>query len=166
MLLRLTVPVLIVVCLVFSTGAVAVPNAHANVHPKSAARQQAPNSGQTTASQNAYLARLRGKILNNWYLPDGKNSVEITATVNADGSIDQVQVTSTPKSDPAEQAASDAFSKAQPLEGLPAGMAKATIVLSFVSSADPHGDSSSNVTTKMTPQPAQTKTPVTGSETK
>ena len=172
---HIMVPVFLFCCLALgprALGAPAAQAAKAGAHSASAGYAKSNgNSAQSSALQNAYLARLRGKIQNNWYLPDGKNRVEITAIVSSDGSIDSVQMTSTPKCDPAEQAAADAFSKAQPLELLPGGIAKATVVMVFTSTADPHGDSSSNVTTKMTPiqteskAPAQTETNATPAAT-
>jgi len=159
-----TVPVFLFCCLAVGQCAIsapgAAPAAKAGAHPAPANNAKSnANSAQSTALQNAYLARLRGKIQNNWYLPDGKNHVEITAIVSSDGSIDSVQMVSTPKFDPAEQAAADAFSKAQPLELLPGAISKATLLMVFTSTADPHGDSSSNVTTKMTPIQTETKAP-------
>lgn len=116
----------------------------------------------TTAAQNSYLTRLRTKLLNNWMLPDGNNRVELSANVATDGTVDAVQVVSTPKFEQAEQNASDSFSKAQPLEPLPTGLQGAKITVVFVSTADAHGDSSSNVTTKMEPvKAATTTTPAT-----
>jgi len=112
---------------------------------------KAPSNGATVQVQNAYLGRLRSKLSNNWLLPDGSNRVELTATVNSDGTIEAVQVSSTPKNDSAEQSASDAFSKSQPLETLPSGIQSSKLTLVFTSKADPHGDSNSNINTKMEP---------------
>jgi len=121
-------------------------------------QRPAANNGPSVEVQNAYLARLRGKLGNNWMLPDGINRVEVTAMVNADGTVDTVKLVSTPKSDPAEQAAADSFSKSQPLETLPSGFAMARLILVFSSKADPHGDTSSNITSKFetvaTPKPS------------
>lgn len=128
---------------------------------KPASKAAPANTGRTTsadsAQHNAYLARLRSKLLNNWMVPDGRNHVELTATVMPDGSVEGVQVTSTPKADQAEVNASDSFSKAQPLEGLPAGLQSARVTIVFISNADPHGDSSSNITTKLEPLKVETK---------
>jgi hypothetical protein len=118
----------------------AKPTSAGHAHPASAA---------LTPAINAYLNRLRPKLYSNWLLPDGNNNVKIVATLEASGTTEGVQVTSNPKSDAAEQAASDAFSKAQPLEGLPSGLERAKLVLDFVSKADPHGDSSSNIATSL-----------------
>jgi hypothetical protein len=106
-----------------------------------------------TAANTAYLTRLRGKLLNNWDVPNGKNRVTLTTVVNADGSIGDVVLNSTPKNADAEISGSESFAKSQPLEALPAG-GQAKLILTFESSADPHGDSSSNVYTQIVPVPA------------
>ncbi len=110
------VPVLLFCCLAVGQCALSAPvpspAGKAGAHPAPANNAKSgAKSAQSTALQNAYLARLRGKIQNNWYLPDGKNHVEITAIVSSEGSIDSVQMVSTPKCDPAEQAAAYAFLK-------------------------------------------------------
>lgn len=131
---------------------------------RTTARRQAPpakgaTSANTPASQ-AYLSRLRSKVLRNWILPDGKNHVVLTATVNSDGTAETASLTSSPKNESAEQAGNEAFAKSLPLEAIPTGIATpAKLVLTFESSADPHGDSSSNLYTQLIPaqptRPAQ-----------
>lgn len=115
-------------------------------------------SNKGTAANTAYLSRLRAKLLNNWSVPNGKNRVVLSTTINADGSVGDVSLTSTPKSADAEIAGSEAFAKSQPLEALPGG-GQAKLVLTFESSADPHGDSSSNVYTQIIPVAATKAAP-------
>lgn len=111
-----------------------------------------PQTVNNSAIYNAYIARLRGKIANSWFLPDGNNHVVITAVVNADGSTGDVNIVSTPKDPPAEAAATEAFTKGQPFEPLPKELKGAgKLVVTFDSKVDPHGDSSSNVTFKLDP---------------
>jgi hypothetical protein len=106
-----------------------------------------------TAANTAYLSRLRGKLLNNWNVPNGKNRVILSTVLNADGSFGDISLSSTPKNADAEIAGSEAFAKSQPLEVLPKG-GQAKLILTFESSADPHGDSNSNVYTQIVPVPA------------
>jgi len=115
---------------------------------------------------NAYVNKLRGKILNVWDYPSGKNHVVLEATVGNDGSVVGVVLKSTPKSNEAEQSANGAFAQVQPLEALPAGTPpNVKITLTFDSSADPHGDSSSSLGAKLDPiqppklQPAAAQAP-------
>lgn len=113
---------------------------------------RAPQKVNNSPIYNAYIARLRGKIANNWFLPDGNNHVVITAVVNADGTTGEVNIVSTPKDPPAEAAATEAFTKGQPFEPLPKELNGAgKLVVTFDSKVDPHGDSSSNVTFRLDP---------------
>jgi membrane protein involved in colicin uptake len=134
-------------------------------HPASRGPAPGAHSGNNAAVQaatNAYLGRLRSKLQNNWYLADGSNSVQLSVTLSADGNfVDEVHMESTPKNAPAEQAASDAFAKVQPLEPLPSGLSQAKLELTFISNADPHGDTSSHIVSKMVPigQPKSEKEP-------
>lgn len=140
---------------IFAVGLVLMPIA---VESRPAARPAARSarSGSTAAGNNAaytaYLARLRSKLLTHWDVPNGKNKVTLTTTVAADGSVGDVALSSSPKSAEAEIAGSEAFAKSQPLESIPGG-AQVKLVLTFESSADPHGDSSSNVYTQILPVP-------------
>lgn len=116
------------------------------------APQKAPaKPADNSAAYNAYLGRLRVKILDKWMMADGKNHVVLTANLNQDGSVSDVNLVSTPTCTPAEQAASDAFNQSQPLESLPGGMG-AKLTLTFDSTVDPHGDSTSNLACKLDPQ--------------
>lgn len=130
---------------------------------KSAARptrgSAAPSNGKNNAAYSAYLARLRGKLLNNWNVPNGKNKVILTTLVSADGTVGDVALSSTPKSADGEIAGSEAFAKSQPLEAIPGG-GQVKLILTFESSADPHGDSSSNVYTQIVPVPVAKTAPV------
>jgi len=124
----------------------------APIHHKAPPARRAASTN-TPVSQ-AYLARLRSKVLRNWIIPDGKNHVVLTATLNSDGSAETASLTSSPKNDSAEQAGNEAFAKSLPLESVPTGIATpAKLVLTFESSADPHGDSSSNLYTQLIPAP-------------
>ena len=98
----------------------------------------------------AYLDRLREKMDKHWYLADGTHHVVIKATVTANGTVDNVELSSSPKSEAAEQAANEAFLKAQPLESLPSGSGdKCLVILDMDSYADPHGDSRRTVKSRM-----------------
>jgi len=113
------------------------------------ARQSTPSSFNSSAA-GAYLDRLREKMDKHWYLADGTNHVVIKATVLANGSVENVELTSTPKNESAEQAANEAFLKAQPLESLPSGSGeRCCLVLDMDSFADPHGDSRRTVKSRM-----------------
>jgi len=101
---------------------------------------------------------LRGKLLNNWNVPNGKNKVTLTTLVSADGSVGDVALNSTPKNADAEIAGSEAFAKSQPLEAIPGG-AQVKVILTFESTADPHGDSRSNVYTQIVPVPVAKAAP-------
>jgi len=117
-----------------------------------------------TAAYNAYLNRLRDKVLNSWNVPDGKNRVTLQVTVSTDGASGDAALSSAPSNNAAEQAASAAWSLAQPLEPLPSGSPPVKIILTFESSASPHGDSTSNLLTRLeplnAPKPAEQSAPV------
>ncbi len=103
------------------------------------------------AAGQAYSARLWNRILSQWNYPDGNNHVTVTAVVTADGNVESMQVASSPKSAEAEASAQAAFDKAKPLDALPTGMSKATVVIVFNSKSDPHGDSSSGGSVRLDP---------------
>jgi hypothetical protein len=65
--------------------------------------------------------------------------------------VESMQVASSPKSAEAEASAQAAFDKAKPLDALPTGMTKATVVVVFNSKSDPHGDSSSGGSVRLDP---------------
>ncbi len=112
------------------------------------------------AAYSAYLTRLRGKLLNNWNVPNGKNKVILTTVVNADGTVGDIALSSNPKNADGEIAGSEAFAKSQPLEAVPGG-GQVKLILTFESSADPHGDSNSNVYTQIVPVPVAKTAPAT-----
>lgn len=115
--------------------------------PKS--RSSIPSTFNSSAA-GSYLDRLREKMDKHWYLADGTNHVVIKATVAANGSVDNVELSSSPKNEAAEQAANEAFLKAQPLESLPSGSGdKCLVILDMDSYADPHGDSRRTVKSRM-----------------
>lgn len=111
-----------------------------------------PATRDLTPQYNAYLNRLRNKVLNAWNYPDGKNHVVLEATVGSDGSVAGIVVKSAPGNAAAEQAANAAFAQAQPLEALPQGSApNVKITFVFDSTSDPHGDSSVNLSARLDP---------------
>lgn len=133
-------------------------------HTKQGHTKQAKTSGSTMPQKsslapayNAYIGALRAKVDNNWYLADGRNKVIIALHVAPDGSVTDLDITSTPKNSEAEQAASDAFNKAQPLPALPAGSPPVKLTLTFTSTADPHGDNDRDISGLIEPvaQPAK-----------
>ncbi|HEY9716525.1 MAG TPA: TonB C-terminal domain-containing protein [Trichormus sp.] len=136
-----------------TSNAYAAPAHHAPSKPAPA--KAAPGNAAMSQAMNGYLNRLRAKLQSNWLMPDGDNRVTITLDLGPDGGVNSVKAESTPKCDPAEQSASDAVSKAEPFEALPSGLSQgAFVILTFLSKVDPHGDSSSNILTKMDPHPA------------
>lgn len=123
--------------------------------PAPAAHKKPPvaTSKGSNAANTAYVNRLRGRLMNNWHelMQDGKNHVVITALVNAVGSVENIEIVSSPKNNSAEQAGNEAFAKSQPLEPLPTGTPKAKLTMTFDSFSDPHGDSNSNIYTQILP---------------
>ena len=65
--------------------------------------RQSPSTD--AAAGQAYSARLWNRILSSWNYPDGNNHVTLTAVVIADGTVESMQVTSSPKSPEAEASA-------------------------------------------------------------
>lgn len=134
--------------------------------------KKAPTASTQTKSADtriydSYSDRLRDKVLSAWECPNGKNDVTLSVTINQDGSVKDLVLSSSPNNGEAEQAANDAFNKAQPLGALP-GNSSAKLVLHFVSTVDPHGDSSSRLDVKMNANSQTTTTTTTtppGSDT-
>lgn len=154
-------PVFVLLVVPMPLAATSKPAARPAAHAAHAS--VAPSSNKNNAAYSAYLGRLRGKLMNNWDVPNGRNKVTVSTTVNADGSIGEVLLSSTPKSAAAEIAGSEAFAKSQPLEAIPGG-GQVKLILTFESSADPHGDSNSNVYTQIVPVPTAKVAPTnTGS---
>jgi TonB family protein len=108
------------------------------------------NPSSDNRESQDFLASLRARVLNNWLLPDGNNVVVLVATVNAQGDVTDVS-TSESKADPlAIEAARNAFEKAQPLGRPPSRYAgDCKITLTFTSKVDPHGDSTSDLTSRI-----------------
>jgi TonB family protein len=107
-------------------------------------------SGDVESQQ--FLSGLRGRVLNNWLLPDGINTVVLEATVNPAGDVVDVQTAKSTADVLAVQAAQEAFNKAQPLGHLPAKYkSDCKIVLTFTTKVDPHGDSTSNLGSQIEP---------------
>jgi len=130
----------------------AKPNTKSQKNPPQTKAQKTkpmPSSFNSSAA-GAYLDRLREKMDKHWYLADGTNHVVIKAIVLSNGSVENVELSSKPKNESAEQAANEAFLKAQPLESLPSGSGeKCCIILDMESYADPHGDSRRTVRSRM-----------------
>lgn len=123
--------------------------------PKSAAPGKAPVSAALTAAYKTYVDQLRPKIYNTWFekFPFGKHHVVLTVVVNQDGSASGLELSSTPKSGEAEQAANDAFNAAQPLPGLPAASPPCKLVITMDSNSSPPADCKTNFAMKMDPLP-------------
>lgn len=99
-----------------------------------------------SAACKSFLNGLTNKLNNKWYIPDGKNKVTITCKLESDGTTQDVNTTSSPSSADAEQAANTAFVQAQPFGSLPTSAGETVkLTLEFISSADPHGDSSRHI---------------------
>ena len=125
---------------------------HACLAVKPAPAVKKPQPVNLTGAYNAYLVRLQKKVGATWNVPDGKNHVVLQASVGSDGSVSEITLKSTPANKKAEEAANAAFAQAQPLEALPTGSPPtAKLTLNFDSSADPHGDSSSNISARLDP---------------
>lgn len=112
----------------------------------------AAGANYESAECKSYINSLTQKLNNNWYIPDGKNKVTVTCTLESDGTAQDVVTVSVPGSPEAEQAANTAFVQAQPFGALPSSAGeKAKLTLDFVSSADPHGDSSRQINASLSP---------------
>lgn len=110
----------------------------------------APKTQNLTPQYNAYVNQLRGKLNGAWNYPDGKNHVTIQCVLSADGAVSDFQISSSPKSAAAEEAANQAFNQAQPLESLPGNTPSARLTLTFESTSTQH-ESSSNLKTHLEP---------------
>jgi hypothetical protein len=96
------------------------------------------------AQVGTFCNRLWNKIQNNWEFATGKNHVILGVDVDSSGNVIGIKVSSHPKNANAEARAQEALTKSQPLEALPAGLPSAHLTITFDSTADPHGDTSSN----------------------
>lgn len=121
--------------------------------PAAPAAKSAPSSGGgSSAALNGYANQLRQKMGANWNYPNGHNNVTLTVKVNQDGSVSDLSLTSSPKSDEAEQKANDALNSAQPLPSLPSGVSGATITAVFDSHTDANGqDCKAGLSVKIDP---------------
>jgi hypothetical protein len=123
--------------------------------PKATAVKRAPATSHPQLGP--YLVRLRGKLLRIWEPTDGKNTVILEAVVDPPGTVREVKTSNSRASDIAIQTATMAFEKVQPLESLPISEKNpAKLTITFTSSVDPHGDSTSNIMTRIDPLPAST----------
>lgn len=134
-------------------------NAQGKKKPAKAAGSRRSGPNLNTAVINNYLARLRDKIDQNWELADGSNFVTLTMTLGPDAVANDLTTSSTPSNPKAEQAANEAFAKAQPFDPLPASAGeKVKLKITFESFADPHGDSNRSIKTQMDPVASSPKT--------
>jgi hypothetical protein len=117
--------------------------APAKTAPAAAAKR--PASVNNSAALTGYWNRLRARLQSNWQVPDGKNTVVLTANVSADGSSSDMVAEGHPKDPQAEVSAAEAFNKSLPLEALPSGVTSAKITVNFEYQYDPHGDGYSKV---------------------
>jgi TonB family protein len=126
------------------------PAAKAHAKPATARPAAAPaKGGALNGAYSAYINRLRGKLDSKWYLADGKNHVVICVNLDPNGSVTNLNITSTPTNTQAEQAANDAFNQSQPLEALPGGSPAVKLSITFDSVADPHGDNSRQISAQI-----------------
>ncbi len=109
-----------------------------------------PKTQNLTPQYNAYVNQLRGKLNSGWNYPDGKHHVVIQCVLSADGAVSDFQISSSPKSSAAEEAANQAFNQAQPFESLPGNTPSARLTLNFDSTSSQH-ESSSNLNTHLEP---------------
>lgn len=113
--------------------------------------EKASPPGASTREITTYLAPLRDKLMQNWVRADGRNHVILSIKVNADGSTEDLAISSSPKNEAAEKSAQDTFNNVLPLAPLPVSIKTAKIILSFDSTADPHGDNSANLNARLEP---------------
>lgn len=143
-----------ILALSFSLASIAGADAAPAPVRRPAGNQQVVKKGcDLTPAYNAYLGKLQNRVLSKWntLLADGRNNVTLAATINTDGSVQNVTMHSTPSNPTAEQAALDAFNGSQPLDALPSGSSPVVITFVFTSTSDPHGDSNSSMSAKMAP---------------
>ncbi len=125
--------------------------------PPQAAKK--PASVNNSAALTGYWNRLRQRLQSNWQVPDGKNTVVLTANVSADGSSSDMVAEGHPKDPQAEVSAAEAFNKSLPLEALPQGVAAAKITVNFEYQYDPHGDGYSKVSGQISQVATQAPAP-------
>jgi hypothetical protein len=119
---------------------------------KTAPIKRAPAS--SNAQLGSYLMRLRGRLLRVWEPTDGKNTVVLEAVIEPTGAVSEIKTSNSRAGDIAIQSATMAFDKIQPLEALPISEKnKGKLSITFNSTVDPHGDSTSNIMTRIDPLP-------------
>ena len=116
------------------------PQAKAAPAKAGTANARKPVNVDNSSALSGYWNRLRVRLQNNWMVPDGKNTVVLTANISGDGSSSDVLATGHPKDAQAEVSATEAFNKSLPLEALPSGVSAAKITVNFEYEYDPHGD--------------------------
>jgi|GEM_PF-2283423 TonB family protein len=121
-------------------------------HAQTKARPAVKRAPVSNPGAQAYCAQVWNRISHKWFLPDGNNRVTLTAVLDAQGNPEDMQATSSPKNDQAEAAAVQAFNDARPYGAIPKlGTNKAKMTVTFVSKADPHGESSSSGQVRIDP---------------
>lgn len=111
-----------------------------------------PAGQALVAAYDRYAAQVQGQVLNKWLVPEGKNKVVLSVIIEPDGTSGNFNVTSLPKNENAEQAARTAFQAAEPLSPLPVNSPPVKLQLTFVSQAEPHGESNGQLGIRIEPQ--------------
>jgi hypothetical protein len=128
----------------------AMPSTLAYPQEKKAKTTTSTSTAGDNRESQAFLANLRARVLNNWLLPDGKNVVILEATVNGNGDVLEVKTSESKADALAIEAATNAFEKSQPLGRLPSKYSgDCKITLTFTTNVDPHGDSTSDLTSRI-----------------
>lgn len=104
------------------------------------------------AAYDRYAAQVQSLILDKWLVPDGKNKVILSIIIEPDGTTSGLSLVSNPKNETAEQAAKTAFGAAEPLAPLPNNSPPVKLILTFVSQAEPHGESNAQLGVRIEPQ--------------
>lgn len=143
--------VLTVLILLIGLGSLGarVPSSFAKPLP---AKPQAAASANDSQESQAFLSNLRARVLNNWLLPDGNNVVVLEATITPNGDVLEVKTSDSRADSLAIEAATSAFEKAQPVGHLPMKYhSDCKLTLTFNSKVDPHGDSTSDLNSRLDP---------------
>lgn len=157
---RLALPVALLSLFSFSNSAMAAPQNKAPATKNTVQRKAPPVNN--SAALTGYWNRLRVRLQNNWQVPDGKNTVVLTANIASDGSSTDVSVEGHPKDSQAEVSATEAFNKTLPLEALPSGVGAARLTVNFEYQYDPHGDGYSKVSGQISQTAAPAASQPTG----
>lgn len=140
--------------LAVTTGLIGIDTTNPNLaaQAQSKARPAVKRAPVSNPGAQAYCAQAWNRISHKWFLPDGNNRVTLTAVLDAQGNPEDMQATSSPKNDQAEAAAVQAFNDARPYGAIPKlGTNKAKVTVTFISKADPHGESSSSGQVRIDP---------------